>query len=58
MALIDDIRGALVVGNAPQVSELTQKALDEGTTALEILNNGLVAGKRAQRATNASERTG
>jgi 5-methyltetrahydrofolate--homocysteine methyltransferase len=44
MALIEDIRGALVVGNAPQVSELTKKALDEGIAALEILNNGLVAG--------------
>ena len=44
MALIEDIRGALVVGNAPQVSELTQKALDEGAAALDILNDGLVAG--------------
>src|SRR3990172_9266434 len=44
MALIDDIRNALVAGNAPQTSELTRKALDEGITAIEILNQGLVAG--------------
>ncbi|MFH1071309.1 MAG: corrinoid protein [Candidatus Glassbacteria bacterium] len=44
MALIDDIRNALVAGNAPQVNELTRKALDEGTEAIVILNDGLVAG--------------
>ncbi|MBW7996874.1 MAG: cobalamin-binding protein [Candidatus Glassbacteria bacterium] len=44
MALIEDIRNALIVGNAPLVSELTQKAVDEGTAVLEILNDGLVAG--------------
>ncbi|HLA38863.1 MAG TPA: corrinoid protein [Candidatus Glassbacteria bacterium] len=44
MALIDDIRNALVAGNAPQTSELTRKALDEGIAAIEILNQGLVAG--------------
>jgi corrinoid protein of di/trimethylamine methyltransferase len=44
MALIEEIRESLVVGNAPQVSELTQEAVDEGAPAIEILNNGLVAG--------------
>jgi len=44
MALIDDIRNALVAGNAPLVNELTRKALDEGTEAIVILNDGLVAG--------------
>lgn len=44
MALIEEIRESLVVGNAPQVNELTQKALDEGAEALDILNGGLVAG--------------
>ncbi len=44
MALIEEIRDSLIVGNAPQVSELTQKALDEDADVLEILNNGLVAG--------------
>jgi 5-methyltetrahydrofolate--homocysteine methyltransferase len=44
MALIEEIRESLVVGNAPQVSELTQKAVEEGSPALDILNSGLVAG--------------
>ncbi len=44
MALIEEIRDSLIVGNAPKVSELTQKAIDEGAPALDILNNGLVAG--------------
>ncbi len=44
MALIEEIRESLVVGNAPLVNELTQKALDEGAEALDILNGGLVAG--------------
>ncbi len=44
MALIEEIRDSLIVGNAPQVSELTQKALDENADVLEILNGGLVAG--------------
>jgi len=44
MALIDEIRETLVVGNAPKITELVQKALGEGVTALEILNEGLVKG--------------
>jgi len=44
MALIDEIREALVVGNAPKITELVQKALGEGVTALGILNEGLVKG--------------
>jgi 5-methyltetrahydrofolate--homocysteine methyltransferase len=34
----------LYVGDAGAVSELAQKALDEGLTAAEVLNDGLVAG--------------
>ncbi|HUU28723.1 MAG TPA: corrinoid protein [archaeon] len=44
MSLLDEIRESLVVGNAPKVGDLTQKALQEGVTALEILNEGLVKG--------------
>ena len=44
MSLIEEIRDTLVVGNAPKVAELTEKALAENTAALEILNGGLVKG--------------
>ena len=44
MSLIEEIRDTLVVGNAPKVAELTEKALAEDATALEILNEGLVKG--------------
>ncbi|MBN2290654.1 MAG: corrinoid protein [Candidatus Glassbacteria bacterium] len=44
MSLIDEIRDTLVVGNAPKVAELTEKALAEDTPVLDILNDGLVKG--------------
>ncbi len=44
MALIEEIRETLVVGNAQKVNELTTKALAENITAIEILNKGLVKG--------------
>ena len=44
MSLIEEIRNTLVVGNAPKIVELTRKALGEGISALEILNEGLVKG--------------
>ena len=44
MALLEEIRDTLVVGNAPKIKELTQKALSEGISALDILNDGLVKG--------------
>ena len=44
MALIEEIRETLVVGNAPKVNELVKKALAENFTAIEILNEGLVKG--------------
>lgn len=44
MSLIEEIRNTLVVGNAPKIVELTRKALEEGISALEILNEGLVKG--------------
>jgi 5-methyltetrahydrofolate--homocysteine methyltransferase len=44
MALIEEIREALVVGNAQKVNELTTTALAENLTATEILNDGLVKG--------------
>lgn len=44
MALIEEIREALIVGNAQKVNELTTKALAENITATEILNEGLVKG--------------
>lgn len=44
MALIEEIREALVVGNAPKINELATKAIDENIPAVEILNEGLVKG--------------
>ena len=44
MSLIEEIRDTLVVGNAPKVAELTEKAVAEDIPALEILNEGLVKG--------------
>jgi len=44
MSLIEDIRDTLVVGNAPKIKELCEKAVGEGKNALDILNDGLVKG--------------
>lgn len=44
MALIEEIRDTLVVGNAPKIKELSQQALSQGINALDILNDGLVKG--------------
>jgi len=44
MSLTDEIRDTLVVGNAPKVAELAEKALSENISALGILNEGLVKG--------------
>jgi 5-methyltetrahydrofolate--homocysteine methyltransferase len=44
MSLIEEIRDTLVVGNAPKVAELTEKAVAENIPVLEILNEGLVKG--------------
>ena len=44
MALIEEIREALVVGNAQKVNDLTVQALAENISAAEILNEGLVKG--------------
>ena len=38
------LSGSVVTGDAEKVEELTRKALDEGMTALKILNDGLVIG--------------
>ena len=44
MSLIEEVRDTLVVGNAPKVAELTEKALTEDVPVMEILNEGLVKG--------------
>jgi corrinoid protein of di/trimethylamine methyltransferase len=44
MSLVDEIRDSLIVGNAPKVAELSEKALAENISALDILNDGLVKG--------------
>lgn len=44
MEILNEISGFMQKGRAPQVKELTQKALDEGIEANVILEQGLLAG--------------
>lgn len=44
MADLAGLAEALIAGNRNKVTELTQQALDDGVSAQEILNDGLVAG--------------
>ncbi len=44
MSIYQDIAENLMEGQTAQVRELTQKAVDEGKPAVEILNNALLAG--------------
>lgn len=43
-AILEQLSEALIKGQAPVVKDLTQKAIDSGLKAEEILNDGLVAG--------------
>ncbi|WP_406676945.1 corrinoid protein [Moorella sp. ACPs] len=43
MAVLEEIKEALMAGNANKVKELTQKALDEGVAPTTIINDGLIA---------------
>lgn len=42
--ILEQIAESLIKGQAPAVKELTQKAVDDGMSVEEILNDGLVAG--------------
>ncbi|PKM81204.1 MAG: cobalamin-binding protein [Firmicutes bacterium HGW-Firmicutes-14] len=44
MNVLEEIRDAVIDGNAIKVGELSQKAIEEGCTASQILNDGLIAG--------------
>ncbi len=44
MANLEGITDNVIKGKAPEVKELTQKALDEGMDVEKILNEGLIAG--------------
>jgi len=44
MSILNDISGFLQQGRAKNVKELVQKALDEGLSASQILDEGLLAG--------------
>lgn len=44
MAGLESITNALIAGDVEQVSSLVQKAVDSGTKASEILNDGLILG--------------
>ena len=41
---MQEISAAIIEGEDDDVDELTRKALDDGTTALEIMDDGLIAG--------------
>ena len=41
---MQDIAAALIEGEDEEVDRLTKKALDEGTDALEVMDDGLIAG--------------
>ena len=41
---LDQLRTFIIEGNAPGAQELTQKALDEGMDAIDIVNEGLIPG--------------
>jgi corrinoid protein of di/trimethylamine methyltransferase len=43
-AVFEKMAAALIAGNEGDVKNLTQEALDKGTAAREILDNGLLAG--------------
>ncbi len=44
MANLKELAEAVISGNAPRAKELTQQAIDSGTKAQEILDDGLIAG--------------
>ena len=44
MAILDDISAKLQAGKRKDVAALCQQALEEGVSAADILNNGLLAG--------------
>ncbi len=43
MDLLKDLTESVITGNATRTVELTEKALDEGLSASQILNDGLIA---------------
>ncbi len=42
--MLEELRQAVMTGNAGGVKELAQKLVDEGTPALDIINRGLISG--------------
>jgi 5-methyltetrahydrofolate--homocysteine methyltransferase len=46
MTLFEDLANQVIEGNAPKTKELTERALREGSSAKDILENGLLAGMK------------
>lgn len=44
MTILADIAEALIEGNAPRVKSLTEKALEQGISPIDIINAGLIKG--------------
>lgn len=46
MSTLNDLKDFLVAGNATKVTELTNQALSEGSTAAEILDDSMIVGMK------------
>ena len=44
MTILSDIAEALIEGNAPRVKSLTENALEQGISPIDIINTGLIKG--------------
>jgi 5-methyltetrahydrofolate--homocysteine methyltransferase len=44
MAILEELNNGVITGNVARVSELTQKAVNDGVAAIEIINQGLING--------------
>lgn len=44
MANFEELSNAVIAGNEAKAKELTQKAIDEGVEAIDIINEGLIPG--------------
>ncbi len=46
MSTLDQLKDFLVAGNASKVTDLTNQAIAEGSTAAEVLDNAMIAGMK------------
>ncbi len=46
MSTLEQLKDFLILGNATKVTELTNQAIEEGSTAAEVLDNAMIAGMK------------